>query len=255
MKTSAFMKKGSLILLCFVSLLLCGYDAALARSGGWENMVKIYGWYAGIDGTARFPDASGGNIEVEASDVIDNLEFAMMAQYEGGIDRWRMIVDVVYLDVGSSGDVDTRAGLANVDLGIISWLVNAGVGYDFVQSDKAVAGLVGGVRYLSLDIDVDATLQSGLRLTNPSRSESITDGFVGFKGQVMFNDHWFLPYYADIGTGGSDYSYQLFAGIGYKFGWGNIELGYRHIYFELDDGKVMDSLQVSGPLLGVGFRF
>ncbi len=47
----------------------------------------------------------------------------------------------------------------------ISWLVNAGIGYDFVQSDKAVVGLIGGVRYLSLDVD---KVMNSLQLSGPA---------------------------------------------------------------------------------------
>jgi hypothetical protein len=43
----------------------------------------------------------------------------------------------------------------------------------------------------------------------------------------MLNEHWYLPYYADIGTGDSDLTWQLFGGIGYMFNWGDIKLGYE----------------------------
>ncbi len=178
----------------------------------------------------------------------------LMAGYQGRYDRWSFIVDFVYLDVGDNADIAAGAGDVSVDLNVSSYLVNAGIGYDFVQSDRAVVGVVGGVRYLSLDVDYDASVQ-GLNLLTSSRSESLTDGFIGLRGQVGFNDHWFLPYYADIGTGGSDLSYQLYAAIGYRFGWGDVRLGYRHIGYEMDDDKIMENLQLSGPVFGVGFRF
>jgi hypothetical protein len=113
---------------------------------------------------------------------------------------------------------------------------------------------VGGVRYLYLDVDYDASVQS-TKILSSSKTDSLTDGFVGVRGQIKFNDKWFLPYYADIGTGGSDLSYQLYAAVGYRFGWGDIRLGYRHLGFEMDEDKVMEDLQLSGPVFGVGIRF
>jgi len=252
MKTIGLSKKGSVVLLVLVPLLFLGVHGAFAR--GLQNTVTLYGWYAGIDGTVNFPDGSGGEFEVEASDIIEDLEFALMGGYEGRIGRWSFIIDAVYMDVGDNEDVATRAGTANVDVDVSSWLVNGGVGYDFVQNDDVVLGLVGGVRYVSLDVDVDVSLQGASR-TNTSDDQSLTDGFVGLRGRIMFNDNWFMPYYADIGTGGSDLSYQLFAAIGYKFGWGDIRLGYRYLDVEMDEDKLMESLQLSGPVLGVGFRF
>jgi hypothetical protein len=41
----------------------------------------------------------------------------------------------------------------------------------------------------------------------------LTDGFIGIRGQFACNESWYLPYYADIGAGGSDLSYQFFAAI------------------------------------------
>ncbi len=43
--------------------------------------------------------------------------------------------------------------------------------------------------------------------------------------------------------------------IGSRFGWGDIRLGYRYLYFDLGDDKLMQDLALSGPVLGAGFRF
>jgi len=71
----------------------------------------------------------------------------------------------------------------------------------------------------------------------------------------MLNEHWYLPYYADIGTGDSDLTWQLFGGIGYMFNWGDIKLGYRYLKYDQDDDKLLQDFTFDGFLLGVGFRF
>ena len=88
-----------------------------------------------------------------------------------------------------------------------------------------------------------------------SESESLLDGIVGVRGAIKLSEHWYLPYYADIGTGQSDLTWQLLGGVGYRFGWGDIKLVYRHLAYEMDGDKHLEDLTVSGPLLGVGFRF
>ena len=88
-----------------------------------------------------------------------------------------------------------------------------------------------------------------------SKSDEQLDGIVGLRGKIQLNENWYLPYHADIGTGDSDLTLQLFAGIGYRFGWGDIKLGYRYLKYELDDDALLEELEVYGPLLGVGFRF
>ncbi len=64
-----------------------------------------------------------------------------------------------------------------------------------------------------------------------------------------------MPYYADIGTGDSELTYQLFAGVGYKYDWGDIKLGYRYIGYEMDDNMIIDNLDLSGAVLGVSLKF
>lgn len=248
-------KQGNLCIIAGICLLLIIVaNPVFAGNQGWQNEITLYGWYAGIDGTVQAPTGAEADFTVDASDILEDLNLMLMAGYQGRYDRWSVIVDFVYLDAGDGADIATGAGSASVDLNVSSYLVHGGIGYDFVQSDNAVVGIVGGVRYLSLDVDYDASVQ-GMQLLSSSSSDSLTDGIIGLRGQVKFNENWFLPYYADIGAGGSDLSYQLFAAIGYRFGWGDIRLGYRHINIEMDEDKLMDSLQLSGPVLGVGFRF
>ncbi len=62
-----------------------------------------------------------------------------------------------------------------------------------------------------------------------------------------------MPYYLDVGTGESDVTWQAVTGIGYKFGWGEAFLVYR--YLDYDFGKQIDSLTLSGPAIGVNFRW
>lgn len=221
---------------------------------GWQNHLSIYGWLAGIDGTARYPVDSGPDVEVEASDVLENLNGVFMGNYEGSYDRWSILFDAVYLNINNTENTATRLGTGSVSLDIKSWVLTGAVGYDFVQTGQVDLGVLAGVRYLSLDTEMNVGLD-GVPLGTEGESESLTDGIVGIKGVINFNEHWFVPYYADIGTGTSDYSYQLFAALGYRYKWFDITLGYRHLYFSFADDSFMADLEVSGPKLGIGFTF
>ena len=248
-------KRGIFCILVSVSLLLFGSQSALAMgSGGWQNHLSIYGWYAGIDGTVKLPGGAESDVEVEASDILEDLNIMFMGNYEGRYNRWSFVIDGVYLDVGEKGNTTTSLGTASADLNVSSWVVNGGIGYDFIYDDSKNLGVIGGVRYLSLDAEIEAGLE-GFSTRSTSENESLTDGFIGIRGQFSFNENWYLPYYADIGAGGSDLSYQLFAAVGYRYKWFDVRLGYRHLYFDLGDDRFMEDLQISGPVLGVGFRF
>jgi hypothetical protein len=54
---------------------------------------------------------------------------------------------------------------------------------------------------------------------------------VGVKGQVRLDDRWYLPFYADVGTGDSDLTWQL------------------------EGNRGLDQLSFSGPAAAVTWRF
>ena len=247
----------------FLVLLLfcCTHLAVAQEQNSWQNELTIYGWYSGINGDVHFPGSpgSGADFTVDASDIISDLNMIFMGGWQSKKGKWSFIADVVYMDVGDSENQAVTPGSsgvpvnASLDLDISTWLVNAGVGYDVVQTERSSLAVVGGVRYMTLDVDVKAGLQGpGVE---QSDSESLLDGIIGVSGSYNFNENWYLPYHADIGTGGSDLTWQLFAAIGYRFSWGDIRLGYRYLSYDLGDDAVMQDMDLNGPVLGVGFTF
>lgn len=233
---------------------LCFYNVTPAQAATWQNEISIYGWYAGINGTTNIPGGLDPEISVDASEIIEDLKMILMGNYEGKYGKWSIIVDAIYMDIGGSSDKPVLLGARSVDLDISSWVVSGGVGYDLFQSERGMLAIVGGVRYLALDAEVDLGVM-GNPLVERSGSDGLVDGIIGMRGFLRLSDKWYLPYYADIGTGGSELTWQLFGAIGYRFGWGDIRLGYRYLSYDLGDDKVMEDLKLSGPVLGVGFKF
>jgi hypothetical protein len=233
--------------LTFIS---CNSSVTSSYAGDWQNEVTIYGWLSDISGNVK----NGTEFTYDINDIVDSMEMVLMGGYEGRINRWSIIADMVYLDVGDKEDITVPAGTATVDVNLSSWVVSGAVGYDIVQSDDVRFSVVAGVRYIDMELESDLTV-GGTEVPRASGSQDMLDGTIGVRGYLGFGDNWFLPYYADVGTGGSDISYQLFGGIGYQFGWGDVRLGYRHLCVEMEDEKLMEDLTISGPVLGMGFRF
>jgi hypothetical protein len=227
---------------------LAGGDQASAS--GWENEVTVYGWLSNISGTL-FEDTA---YSYDVDDIVGSMEMVFMGGYEGRYDRWSFVVDAVYVDVGDESDTRLPVGLAAVEIDLSSWILSAGIGYDVVQSSSTRIAVIGGLRYLDLELDSQIALH-GIQVSNSSGSQDLLDGTLGLRGYISLSNNWYLPFYADIGTGDSDVSYQLFGGIGYQFDWGDIRVGYRHLCIEMDEDKIMKDMTVSGPVFGVGFRF
>lgn len=65
-----------------------------------------------------------------------------------------------------------------------------------------------------------------------SETVDLWDGILGVKGRLALNDRWFLPFYADVGTGDTDLTWQAFGSVGYEFDWGEVSLTYRHLEYD-----------------------
>lgn len=226
-----------------------GYSTP-AYGGDWQNEFTVYGWLSDISGEVK----NGTDFTYNIDDIVDSMQMVLMGGYEGRINRFSVIGDMVYLNVGNEEDVAIPAGSATADVDLTSLVISGAVGYDLVQSDEVRLSVVAGLRYLDMELESDLTV-GGTEVPAASGSQDMLDGTIGIRGYFAFGDNWFLPYYADVGTGDSDISYQLFGGVGYQFGWGDVRVGYRHLCVEMEDEKLMEDLTISGPIIGMGFRF
>lgn len=153
---------------------------------------------------------------------------------------------------------------ANLDLGIKAVVWTLAGEYLAVSDPSTTLYVLGGARLL----DVRTTLSYGLSgdvgpIVGPGRNgssdvnESYWDAIVGVKGRFAFGDRrqWFVPYYADVGTGESDLTWQVFGGLGYQFSWGSIIAGWRYLDYEFKSSSNVQSLDTSGPMVGVVFSW
>ena len=243
--------------------------APIVEESDLQQRIMIYGWLPDLSGTLKYPlpPGSGGDVNVDASTLIDALKMVFIGTYEIRKDKWSFMADAIYLNLGKSDSkaATIPAGPGNsqievaADQSMKAWVLGFVGGYNMVQTDKSTFDLTAGARYLSLDVGVDLQIDGPLPPQLPGRSFDKTvelwDAVVGFKGQYRFNENWFMPYYADIGAGDSDLTWQAMVGVGYSYGWGDVLLAYRHLsYDEGNDGLVQD-LELSGPAIAVNFRF
>ena len=136
--------------------------------------------------------------------------------------------------------------------------------YAAIADPGASVDLVAGARLISVkqtllwNFSVD--LPSG---TGPARSGNTEvkadqwDGIVGVKGRLNFgaNREWFVPYYLDVGTGESELTWQAIGGIGYAFKWGQLIAAWRYLDYKFKSGSAIESLNFSGPAIGVAFNW
>ncbi len=95
----------------------------------------------------------------------------------------------------------------------------------------------------------------GVRQVKSSASGHVWDGIVGVRGQVNLSDKWYLPYHMDMGTGDTDFTWQVLGGIGYRFRKVDAQVGYRYLDWDFDDNDVFNDINMKGLYGGVRFRF
>ena len=247
-----------------VGALMAGPAAVAASdpkvSDDWQYAATIYLWGAGIDGkTAR-----GSEVNVNFKTLIENLNMAFMGAFEARKDKWSMLADVIYLNVGANdsatvplqvapgASADVRASVKTK-----GWVLNLLGGYTLWQTPEANLDLVAGARYLDLTLDFGLGLAVAERARAPdvSASGNVWDGVIGLKGHVDINPHVYLPYYVDVGTGQSDLTWQASAGFAYRFDWGDVSLLYRYMEWDFDSSSQLDTISFSGPLLAAKLLF
>ena len=254
----------------------------------WHFAITPYLWLPNIDGTLAFAIPPGlnssPNVKVGPSDYLENLDFAFMIAGEMRKKRWSIFTDLIYLDFSSEESTAKSANFvgpgvlprrppveigAGLDVGTESSLKGLlwtlATGYSLVQAKQGTLDLFGGFRYFGVETSVDwrlsATItgqiggQSLSRSGSISQDEDLWDGIIGVRGRInLGGSNWFLPYYLDIGTGSSDFTWQGLLGVAYAFKWINLKLVYRHLYYDTED-KLLKDLRFSGPAFGATFRF
>lgn len=244
---------------------------AQAASDRWQWGVAMYGWFPAIGGSTSYPSGGvGPSFDVSSGDVIDALKFALMGQIEARKGKWGVWSDLMYSDMGGSqsGSRDFTVGqqpvgaAANLSLDIKTWVWSLAGMYNLQSLPESTVDVLFGARLLDLNETLSWTLSNDVaQLSGRSGSAKVSasnwDAIIGIKGRYSFGDErrWFLPYYLDIGTGQSQFTWQFNAGVGYKFDWGSAFATWRYLDFQFKSGSAVDSMSMNGPLIGVAFQF
>jgi hypothetical protein len=220
--------------------LLVFISTAEAQEENWEFTADLYFWYASMGGES----ATGSNIDIDASDIIDALEFGYMGVLEARKGKWSLLTDVIYLDLGADS--------GGIDVGLQGWIVTPAVGYNLIQEENLTLDILGGARFLWLKSTLDLSGIGGPRLSD---SGDVWDGIVGLKGELNLSKSWSMPFYLDVGSGDSDMTWQALGGLAYKLDTLDVLVGYRYLAWDFDDNDVFDDLNISGPYAGLKLRF
>lgn len=230
----------------------------VAQDSQWQYDLSAYLWFP--DTTTRIATPNGP-VEgtLSAKDALDALEFGVMARLNARRGLWALTGDLVYFDLEQ--DVDLPGG-GVFSSATASTQITALSGYGFRQMSSGSSGVFElgvGVRAMSTEIDFD--FEAG---TSPATSRNISDDWadplLAARYSQQLNDEWDVTIALDYGGFGigsaSEETWQAVASATYAFNedWGFIA-GYRHLHVDRGADNGNYTIKMSGPLLGVNYRF
>jgi len=255
------------------SAALAPATAAAQAADAWHFDAALYLYLPSVDGTTKF-GTGGSDATVNASKVLESLNAAFMGAFEARRGQWGGFTDFVYVDFNHSSSTTRDLSIGGIPLPAD---VSASLSFDLKGYAWTLAGLYrvvpdpvspidvfAGARLLDIKENVAWQLSGNIgqfpisgQAGNQEASVHNWDAIVGAKGRFALtaDGKWFVPYYLDIGTGNSSFTWQAMAGIGYSFGALSIVGNWRYLDYHMKSGKPFETLSFSGPSIAAVFRW
>lgn len=175
----------------------------------WNRGFELYGWLPDIEITTE----SGTEIDLSIDEILDNLDFTLQGTVFASRGDWSVFFDGVYMGLTLNDSISTSEpvdGFGRVDIGVDAeieqdtFVSTFGAGYKFFEDQRTNLKAIGGLRYLHIDLEVDAKLEGnaqvellGQEFSRQFEEQLETDGsgsnwdvIVGIQGETKINDDW-----------------------------------------------------------------
>ena len=221
------------------------------------------------------PTGAGGgalatNVQVGPSDYLTNLNSAGMFSFNVRKGDAELIGDYIFTNLSANSNFTTTvsgpAGRVRIPVNFVTnsriassiWEIAAGL--SIAHGHNADANVFVGWRQFPITTNLSYTATVGSRVTlSTSGSVKLTplanDVIFGFNGKVFAGDHWFAPYYIDMGVGATQQTWEGYGGLGYAFNHGQTFVAaIRSLnYYGFSSSSPVQKLNMWGPLLGYTF--
>lgn len=233
-----------------------------AAPSPWVVQVTPYMWAAGMEGRIS-PFRRAPTIEVDKSfsDVLDDLNVGGFLNLWARNDRLVLSGDLMYVNttdshvVGALPVLGPTPGLsASVDSG--EFMATAQAGYRVYETPQFTLDLLGGLRVWHISTDV--TVSYGNYALSHKESFGWVDPVVSLRGFYNITDKVSVMAQGDVGGFGigSDFTWQFMATLNYAFNDRYaMSAGYKVLSVDYDRNSHVFDTALSGPVLGLTYRF
>lgn len=222
----------------------------------WRFSASVYGWLPNVNTTVNNGGPGSKNADISMNNVLSNLKSGAMMAGEAHYGKWGILVDFANATLQKSGgfnfkgDPQYRAGDKST---LQASLFDLAGTYNVLSNQDAYIDALAGVRWIGITTTFDLMKQGGPVLISASSSTSATYGIVGVNGRYRIMDStWYVPFYADAGTGGgaNHTTWQASLGVGKTVSKNiDVSLVYRAIGFDIKSGN-NDSALLKGLFFG-----
>ena len=235
-------------------------------------------WLPSISGTLTFHHPAlnaivGSNdaqiaVGASASSILSHLNSGGLIAGEIRKDAFAVGADLIFMNLSDSGNraVTITGPDGKVEIPLTSAIgthVNNTIweiipGYTLTHGQWGNLDAFVGVRSISVHSTLGWTFTGPIDivpLTGSANADiNLTDFIGGIRGKVRLSDHFFIPYYGDLGSGSSNSTSQYYTGIGYAEHWGNLLLLYRSLGYNQNGGQFLQHVNISGLAFGATFK-
>lgn len=248
---------------------------ATVDGADWAFQATGYLWATGLNGNiSPFRRAPTLHVEKSFSDVMEDLNFGGFLNVWGRYDRFVLSGDIMYVDTTDSkaagplpalqipGLPILPAGAAiDADVDTQEFMATLQAGYRIIDADGFSLDALAGARFWHISNEVAVTASHPLiGSVSATHQESFgwVDPVIGARAFFNLTDKLSVQGQFDIGGfgAGSDFTWSALATVNYIFtDTLSVSAGYKVLDVDYsDDGYVFDS-RLSGPVMGLTYRF
>jgi len=232
-----------------------------------KTTLTPYLWLSGIDGDVMVKGYES-SVEAEFSDIVENLDFAMMLHIEMRDGKLAFFIDPIFLQIVQ----DATVGSVNARIENHMEIIELGLSYRFIEKSAGKANLgsfsvdvYGGGRYMFLGTEIDA--ENEVEGVSADVEDDVTwfDPMIGLSLNADLTRRIQFLLRGDIGGfdfgNASDFTWSLMSGFGVQLSKRTkLWAGYKVLDIDYDQGLEETNtfkydIRTSGPVLGLGIRF
>jgi hypothetical protein len=225
----------------------------------WKVLTEIYLLFPYIKGDIGVGNYITVPVEGKPKDIFTNLTFGAMLNVEVHNNRWAFISDFLYANLNQDVTPTTLISSGTVSAKQIIW-EPSGL---YRLTSYLEAGVGGRLNFMESGFDIfRKTLPEGTEEIAESASKTWFDPILIARVSTSIKDKWLFNVKGDLGGFGlgSDFTWQVQAYAGYRFGkLFQLTAGYKILSIDYDRGtdtkRFIYNVDTSGPVVRFGFNF